>query len=300
MKGEPSRGLLYGAVLLMVLLWSGNYLAAKVALRELNPVLLTCLRISFAGLMILPLYLREPRRWTRTEAGGLFALGLLGVTLNQFFFVLGVAGTSVTHAGIVIALTPICVLVIAAAMGMERVTVYAAIGMALALAGVALLQLARGGDGGSRATLAGDGIVFLAAVTFATFTVLGKRMRERHSGVTVNTFAYVGGAMVLLPVTLWQLAHHDVSRVSLGGWCAVVYMALFPSVVAYLIYYWALGYIKASKLAAFSYLQPPLVTLMAALVLGETVTMGLVLPGLLILAGVVLTERTRWVAAVAE
>ena len=68
-------------------------------------------------------------------------------------------------------------------------------------------------------------------------------------------------------------------------------MALFPSVICYLIYYYALTYIPASRVAAFNYLQPVLATLMAVIALGERVTWPLVAGGAVIFSGVYLTER---------
>jgi drug/metabolite transporter (DMT)-like permease len=68
-------------------------------------------------------------------------------------------------------------------------------------------------------------------------------------------------------------------------------MALFPSLVCYLIYYYALKFIAASRVSAFSYLQPLLATVMAVMVLGEEVTGGLAAGGALILSGVFVAER---------
>jgi drug/metabolite transporter (DMT)-like permease len=68
-------------------------------------------------------------------------------------------------------------------------------------------------------------------------------------------------------------------------------MAVFPSVVWYLIYYYALTRVPASRVSAFSYLQPPLAAAMGVLFLGEHITTPLVAGGTVIFTGVVLTER---------
>ena len=110
----------------------------------------------------------------------------------------------------------------------------------------------------------------------------------------MNTFAYVGGALFLAPVTLWQgaaLRFRGTSRCA--AWLCVVYMALVPSVICYLIYYYALTHIAASRLSAFSYCQPPVAAVLGIFVLGEPITLSLVLAMLVIFAGVYLTERGR-------
>jgi drug/metabolite transporter (DMT)-like permease len=123
------------------------------------------------------------------------------------------------------------------------------------------------------------------------FTVFGKSATQRHSTVTVNTFAYVGAAVALTPVTLWEGARFVFAQVTWVGWSCLTYMALFPSVICYLIYYYALSHMMPSRVSAFSYLQPPLVTVMGVVLLGEHVTLALVLSAAVVFAGVYLAER---------
>ncbi len=68
-------------------------------------------------------------------------------------------------------------------------------------------------------------------------------------------------------------------------------MALFSSVISYLIYYYALSKISASRVSAFNYLQPVVATLLAAVMLGERVTLPVVAGGAVVFSGVYLTER---------
>lgn len=274
---------------MMVLLWAANFIVGKIALRDFEPLLLGGLRAALAALFILPIYARSGRGWSRQDVPVLVLLGVFGVALNQFFFVLGLSRTSVAHAAILMGLTPVFVLLLSGLAGHERLTWVKALGMSVALGGVSVLNVSPQKSAGN--SLLGDAFIFLAALTFALFTVIGKRVSVRYGSITVNTFAYVGGALMLSPVTLWQAAGFSFHRVSAGGWASLIYMALFPSMVCYLIYYHALTQIPASRVSAFSYLQPLLATLMAVPALGETITGNLIGGGLLVLAGVWLTER---------
>jgi len=107
----------------------------------------------------------------------------------------------------------------------------------------------------------------------------------------VNSIAYIAGALALAPVIFWQARHFAFARVSGGAWAGLIYMALFPSVVCYLIYFYALTRIAASRVSAFSYLQPVIATLLAVTLLGESISITLLAGGAVILAGVYLTER---------
>jgi drug/metabolite transporter (DMT)-like permease len=288
---------IYVLIVLMVLLWSANFVVAKVALREMKPLELSALRTTLAALMILPIYLWSKRDqlwsnrehgWTMRDVPVLVSLGVFGVALNQVFFVYGLSQTSVSHSSLVIALTPMLVLLIASMMGQEKVTAKKLLGMTIALAGVATLQF-RGGAGAGN--IIGNGLVLLGAITFAAFTVAGKDAAMRHGSITVNTFAYVGGAIALAPVTLWHGVRYSFGNVSMLGWTSLIYMALFPSVICYLIYYYVLSHIPASRVSAFAYLQPLFATMIALPILGESLSSGVLLGGSLVLAGVWLTER---------
>jgi len=285
---------LYALLFLMVAFWSGNYIAGKIALREFSALFLAGLRIGFAGVAMLPLYAWERaharfEKRSRSEIVRLLVLGLFGVTLNQLFFILGLARTSVAHAAILIGTTPLQVLIIARLRGQERITARKAAGMAIALAGVAILTWVKPASG-AHATLLGDLIVLLGGFCFALFTVFGKEVTGRFSNITLNTYAYVGGGITLLPVTLWEAARQPM-HASASAWLSAIYMALFSSVAAYLIYYYALAYMSASRVSAFSYLQPVFASVMGLFILGEALGVSVIAGGAVILGGVYLTER---------
>ena len=292
MSEDGSRSRLHALLALMVFVWSVNFVVAKIALREFPPLMLGALRFSLGGLFILPVYL-----WSKRGAPGLnllsswkvIGIGVLGVGFNQFLFLLGLVRTTVAHAAIVLAMTPVMVLLLSAWVGHERITGRKLTGLALALSGVAVLQgrALLGGNG----SMAGDLFVLLAGLTFAIYTVAGKEIRHRYDGLTMTTLAYAGSAAALSPITLWMGSTFDFSRVTWGGWLCVAYIATFPSIVAYLIFYHALRYMPSSKLTRLAYLQPFIATMFAVPVLGERITPSLVTGGALVLAGVFWAER---------
>jgi drug/metabolite transporter (DMT)-like permease len=278
----------------MTFLWAINFVIAKIALRELPPLLVASLRTALASLVILPIYFWNARkngsvRWNRADLPTLVYLGLFGVALNQVFFILGLSRTSVAHAAIIIGITPILVLIIATFLGQESIKAAKVAGMGIALLGVAILQADPNKVVGS--TILGDCFVFLGALTFAIFTVFGKRVTSQFGSITMNTFAYVSAGLIMMPVTLWYSTRLPLSHISSLTWATVFYMAAFPSVLCYLIYYYALSHIAASRVSAFSYLQPFLATLAALPILGERPTSSLLIGGSFVLAGVFVAER---------
>lgn len=292
---------LYTAIAAMMLLWSANFIIAKVALRDFPPLLLGALRIGLAGIFLAPVYWwrgRAPAAGERVQAGpGLWLLIFLAVCNvgNQLLFLIGLRRTSVSHSALIIGIGPIFVLLIAGATGLERITWRKLVGMGIALAGVAVLAREAGSRGtGSvqtEATLAGDAITAGACILFSMFAVYGKKATALYGSVAVNGFAYMCGAVLLAPVILWRSQDFAYRGVSLAAWSSLLYMAVFPSVVCYLIYYYALTRMPATRVAAFVYLEPVIATLLAVAFLGERVTAPLAASGTVILTGVYLTER---------
>jgi len=292
--GPPSKARLYFLLSLMLLFWSLNFTIGKVALREFPSLLLVGLRTVIAAALMLPIYFWQHRGqrevWKNpADFWWLLVLGIFGVVLNQLFYVLGLSLTSVVHAAIITTLSPVLVLLFAALLKQENLTVFKALGMTIAASGVLVIQLSKNEAAG--ATLLGDCFALLSVLGFAIFTVKSKQFTQRHSGLTAMTVAYVGGAIALAPMTIWICSRFDLGKVSAAAWLSLIYMAVFAAVIAYLIYYYALTYLPASRVSAVSYLQPVVATLFAIGFLGERISTVLIIGGILVLTGVVITER---------
>jgi drug/metabolite transporter (DMT)-like permease len=286
--------ILYSLVFVMVLCWSGNYVAAKIVFREIPAMLAMALRTIVAAILMAGIYWRRPRGasiWTRREMGILIVLGLFGMVMNQFFWTIGVALTTVVHSSMIMATTPIWVLLMAGLMGLEPITLPKVGGMAIAMAGVAMLQVFRPKDSPKSATLLGDFLVLLCALALAGMTAFGKRCRPTSGGIAVNAVGYILGAFLLLPAFWFSSRGFDFGKVTAGAWAGVVYMGAISSVTGYLIYYYALARMSASRMAAFQYLQPVFASLMAVVMLGEELTGAAIAAGGIIFAGVFVTER---------
>lgn len=298
--------LLYSAVVVLLLLWTMNYLVAKEGFQRMDALTLALFRVDVATLLLLPLLfierqVREKGRAPRRRPAGkdlltLVVLGVLGICINQILFTVGLNFTSVSHSSLIICIGPVNTLILARLMGMERLTAPKLVGIAIAFAGVAVLAL---GQGLSRRapTLRGDLMTLGASLAFTGYTVLGKKVAGRFSPVTINTYTYSAAALILAPLTLRQALRLDWRAVGWEGWWAVFYMALGTSVLAYLLWFWALRHLAASRLSAFTYLQPVLGTLLGIFVLHEPFTRQLAIAGALVLGGVLLTEwHPRWLA----
>jgi drug/metabolite transporter (DMT)-like permease len=289
----PSRTRLYSMVAFMIVSWALNFVIGKIALREIPALVLPGLRIGLATVCLIPIYLwrRPKQRFARADWPKLAVTALCGITFNQFFFIAGLSRTSVGHMAVFIALTPILVLVLAVAMGQERFTAAKVTGMLVAMAGVLALELSNRSSG--VATPFGDFLAFLGTLAFSTYTVVGKDLTVRYGSIPMNMLAYAVGSITLLPLAWVHRDSFHPAAVSATAWWSMAYMVVFSSVIAYLVYYYALSHMSASRLSAFTYVEPVLAAILAYLILGEPVTWALAVGGALVLAGVWVAERAR-------
>jgi len=278
----------------MLLIWSFNYVAGKIALRHMDPLTLASFRLVCAALVILSLYLAaRPRlRLSFADRSKLPKLLLLGVlmAINQTGFTIGLAFTSSGHSSVILACGPVLVLLLARAMKQEALTTGKILGTALAFAGVMALETEQGLFTRSP-FLAGDMITLLGTTSFAFYVVFGKGIAREFDSLTMITANLTVAGAVLLPFAIWQAIHLDWKGVGWAGWAGMLYMAVFSSVAAYVLFYWALRYMAASRVTAVNYFQPVGAIVLAALFLGERPTAHLLVGAALVVAGVYLAER---------
>lgn len=291
-----SRARLYLLILAMVASWATSFPVGKLALRELPQMFLPGIRITIAALLMAAIFLWWRRRnpeaplWRRADLGWISVLALLGIALNQLLFVAGLKRTSVAHASLIIAISPVMVWMGSVAKGYEKFRPARIFGIALAIGGVVVLQVLPGKNTGS--SLAGDFLIFLSVFFFAGYSVLSRDLSRRIGSVPLNTLLYAVSAVVMLPIALWDARGLDLAGVSPPTWIYVVFLAAFPSVIAYLIFSHAIARIPPSRVSMFSYLQPFLATMLAVPILREPLTASFFAGGALVLGGVYLAERT--------
>ena len=307
--GGPRRATIAFAVLVVVVLWALNFIAAKIAMRSLPSPAVASFRVFLGGVAMLPAYLIFSRTAAfadalKTRARGFnawdlwtfFYIGFFGVVINQMCFALGLNHTAVSHGAVIIGMAPVYTLALALLFRIEKATWRKFTGIAMAFAGIAVLA-AENGMTTRSPSLEGDAVMMTGAIGFAFYSVLGKRVAARYDALTMTAFNHFAGAIVVLPIVLYQahalLIDARWRRVPWQGWTSVIYMAVFSSAVAYVLYFWLLKYLQASQLAAFTYLLPVIATILGIIWLGERGSLMQIVGGGLALAGVYWIESGR-------
>lgn len=291
-----SQGRMHLLMLFVVVCWASNIIAGKEALTGLTPMALALLRVVGAAVIYLAAFLAtgRMRRLHLSKRKGFFlvAMAANGIALNQLTFIGGMARSTVAHTGLIVALGPVMVLLIAVVVRLESLTVWKCAGMIVAFAGVGILTADKAGRG-SGSHWAGDLILLVSTLVFAIYTVLVKEVANQFDSLTLNTLIFVMGAVMMLPFCAHAVMVTNWAGLSLEAWWGLAFIIIFGSVISYLIFAYVMTELAASRAAAFNYLQPVIASGLGIWILSERLTSKALIGGGFILAGVYLTERER-------
>lgn len=304
-QGRPRRDA--GAALplvVMVLVGSTTALAAKLAVRELPPGLLPAVRFGLAGLCLLPFVGgRGVMRIIRESPGRLLVASALCVPVNQTFFLNGTQRSPTTHVALIYATCPLIVLLLAAALGQERLSPRRLVGVLVTVSGAALLALGNLGSAtpGSRRVFSGDLLLVGAVLAWGGYLTVNKPLVRRHGSLPTLVGTFLIGGVLAVPQAIWSLAHDraELAAASAGAWWSLLYLSLFVTVVALICQNQALKRLDASQVATVGNASPLLTVLWGVWLLGEALSPLLIVGGALILGGIIWTNRAerRHVAA---
>ena len=278
----------HAALFTVAFLFSANYLISKLGMREFSPLSFAWLRV-FGSAILLWLVARG-ESLPRESAKRVTLFAILGVVINQTMFLSGLAFTTIQTAAILITSIPVFAAGAAIAMGRERATATRIGGIALACAGALLVV---GGEGfhGTARSMIGALMILINCLSYALYLVLSKPDMAHLSPRAVVARMFSVGAVLMLPISAVPLWREHWSALSSGAWLALGLVILGPTVSAYLLQAWALRFAESSVVAAYTYLQPVLATLLGAVFLGEHIRPIVVVAAAMIFSGVWLTSR---------
>lgn len=285
----------HAALFAVAFLFSLNYVISKLGMRAFAPLSFAWLRVVGSALILAIVARHDPEPpLSRDDRWRVAGFAILGVVLNQTLFLSGLAFTTIPVAAILITTIPVFALGAAIVLGRERATAFRIGGIALAGAGALLVV---GGESlhGDRAfamrSLLGAVMIVANCLSFALYLVLSKPAMRRLSARRVVAWMFAVGSVAMLPISVVPLWREHWSTIPPRAWLALVLVILGPTVAAYLLNAWALRTADASLVAAYTYVQPILATLLGAAFLGEPIHAILGVAALMIFAGVWLAGR---------
>jgi drug/metabolite transporter (DMT)-like permease len=284
----------YALLLVVALVWSGNFPLAKLGLAELGPLTMAAARALIAAplLVLVSRLLEGPLPpLARRDLTAVIVLAVTGFVGNSALWYAGLRGTSPANAGILGAAAPVVVALVAAAWLRERLPTTSLGGIALTMAAV-LLTIARG----SLETLLalrvnrGDLIILASQLLWVIYTLYSRANRSTFSPLQMLAGAHVVAAGLLLPLALVERPWQSLAGASWVGFTVVLYSALLGT-PGHIAFYQAVRTVGPGRAAVFMNLIPFLVLGLSWLMLGEPIRWYHLVGAGGVIAGVALSTR---------
>ena len=276
------------------LCWAGNAIVGRLAAGHIPPVTLSFLRWAFAFLIILPLagpHLRRDWPAIRASLGMMIVLAVTGISAFNTMQYWALEHTQAINTLLLQSAGPLFVATWSLILLGVRLTLAQAGGIALSLIGVLVIMLH--GDLTTLATIQfnrGDVIFLVALASFGFYSTLSLKRPAIH-GLSFVGFTFGCGAACLVPLWIWELSTRPVMVLDTANVLTLIYVAVFPSTLAYLCFNRGVHLVGANRAAPFFHVVPVFGSVMAIVFLGERPQAFHVIGFALVLTGVFVASR---------
>ena len=302
---SENRALALAAFATVCIVWGTTYLAIRIAVETIPPMLLTAIRFTIAGVVILAI-----ARWRGERASldgrtliNLAVIGFLMVAVGNLAVVWAEQWVPSGMAALLVATAPFWMAILEAfRKGGERLDLRGALGMLIGFLGVGLLVTPKGaGSPIDMHFILGAIAIQIGSFGWQLGSVRGKYAIKHVPLLTSAAMQMLFGGIA---TGIVGLATGEASRFSVTPrtLTALVYLTVFGSIIAYSAYVYALAHMRTTHMSLYAYINPLVAVILGWLILNERLTIVSVIAMFVILAGVALvqTSRNRPVAAASK
>ncbi|REE69609.1 drug/metabolite transporter (DMT)-like permease [Paenibacillus taihuensis] len=274
-------------------LWGCNYVASAYMLRDFSPIFL-----SFARLVVMSLFLlsiaavNRSMRWPNKREWGLLLLaGISGTLINQLFYFTGLQHSTAGNAALIIALSPIATTLLSRIFLKEEITVTKLSGALVALIGVICIVLFGGKELGISK---GDIYLLLAMLGMSVSLLFIRKLTVAMTSYEVTIYATVIGTILMAPAVAYEgIDGHLHASHHLMTWLLLITVAIIGQGVTGFWWNKGISVVGASVSAMFMNIPPFIAIIVSYFVLGDSIKPAQIAGGVLILAGVALSNMKR-------
>ena len=272
-------------------IWGSSFVVLKFALQSTGPNMVVFGRLFVATLMFIPMWsIVKPTKIYPGDWKLLLAMAFFEPCIYFLFESRALQLTSASQAGMITAILPLMVGVVAFFTLGEKVSKQTWAGFAIAFMGVVWLSLQAEQDSSAPNPILGNFYEFMAMACAALYTVVVKKLSNRYRPLFITAVQSVVGALFFLPLAAWE---GFPSSITWEAGAAIIYLGAAVTLFAYGLFNYAISQVPASTASAFVNLIPVFTVLLAFVLLGETISMGQVVAILVIAAGVFFEKIIR-------
>jgi drug/metabolite transporter (DMT)-like permease len=273
--------------------FAGFHVFGKYVIGHIPPLALASTRVLVATPLLFLMAWLVDRTLPRLKDLPILALlGLLGVTLNQILFIVGLNYTTATNAAIFMPSIPVFAAGAAVLLGVERMSPLRLVGVLFAVGG-ALTMLDFADADFSKGPFFGNLLILTNCFCYSLFLVLQRPILKRLPPLTVIAWAFGFGAIGVLAVGGPTLMKTQFSDLPNTAWIGLAYIVLIPTTLNYALATWAIRHSTPSLVATYTTLQPVGTAILAALFLAETFGVRQVAGFVLIMIGLYIVSLVR-------
>jgi drug/metabolite transporter (DMT)-like permease len=276
------------SLLAVVVVWAGSFSVIKALLDDgvaAGDIAILRYAIAVPGFAYILWRARGLPGLTRGDAARVAAAGVLVVVGYHMFLNVGTRYTTSGIAALVVALAPGMTLILAFALGLDRVTTRRVVGLAVAFGGVAIVIALGSGRELSLEGAKGPLIVLGAPVAFALYNVILKPLLSRYDLLALTAATSLVGIIGLVPFARGSTVD-AVSDATATEAALLLYLGVLATFLGYIFWNLGLKAIGPTRAVSYTYAISPLAVAFGAIFLDEPVTIWLALGGILVVGGI--------------
>lgn len=292
------RGLIYG--LTAAAIWGGMYVVSDEVLRIIPPFTLLSIRLSLGVITLLIILALRPAPNTsivstasekppQQRRTAFLFVGLLGFGISVGAQFVGTDLSDAVNGALITSASPAFILLFAALILREKLTLLNIAAVALATIGVVIIIDPTQADFSSDAFV-GNMALVIAALTWGLFSVLSRRVGRQQDTLIVTLYGFAGGLFLTIPAAVIELQQRPIGTIEFSTILGILYLGIISTAGAMWLWNRAFALVDAST-ASLTFFAQPLVGALLASAIGQVITPALLVGGLLIGVGVLLALR---------
>ncbi len=265
-------------------IWGSSFPVVRLALSSISPILFAFLRYLLASILFLFLILILERRIFKTpkKLKKIALLAFIGVSSPVILQNIGLKYTSAYISGFLQSTGPIYVIILAYIFLNEKITKNKIIGIFLAFSGTYLIASPTGGG-----DLIGNILILLSAICYSIGGIIAKDLlNEGYKPIQVIAYSSVLGTFFIFPFIFTEKILVEITALKY-----IIFLAVFPTFIAYILWYSAMEKMEISKLSFFVYLIPIFSIIFSHILLREEMKLLTILAGFVVLVGIAIAQK---------
>ena len=260
-----------------------------------GPFGINVVRVGVSVLLFWLLFIFKPgnNRIAKKDIGRFILCAITGVAINQLLFLKGLSLTYSIHASLLMLTTPILIVIIAAWILKERLSLTRFTGLALGVGGALVLVLGKDNSGEGGNVVLGDLLIIINAVSYTFYFILVKPLMLRYNPIMIIRWIFTIGLILVLPFGWTEFSQIHWEQFNTIDTACMILVVFAGTFLAYLFNAFGIKMLGASVAGFYIYTQPLFAATIAMIFLHEELSWYKGIAALLIFTGVYLTNKPK-------